>query len=178
MIVMTSTFVVLLSCHCLWCYDHVCSIVCEVIIMSVLLFIPNCFNSSLYTCLWCYYHVMQRHGRYNEQLRVDVGTRRGRGDKVVMVSLLTCPSLTSCLLSCKSMTRAGCRGNEKVPILGELKKNCHFVLADGTRSAFSTFLIIVPDFRQSARVFLPVPPTILPKIGHQCRHVYLAGKSK
>ena len=65
---------------------------------------------------------MQRHGRYNEQLRVDVGTRRGRGDKVVMVSLLTCPSLTSCLLSCKSMTRAGCRGNEKVPILGELKK--------------------------------------------------------
>ena len=76
------------------------------------------------TVLWqspCY--DVSRHGTVviPEQPRVDDGTCRGRGDKVVMVSLLTWLSLTSCLLSCNGMTRAARRGNEKIWILGENK---------------------------------------------------------
>ena len=62
---------------------------------------------------------------------VDVGTCRGRGDKVVIASPLTCLSLTSCLLSCKGVTHAAHRGNEKIRILWEKNKICCFVLAAG-----------------------------------------------
>ena len=129
------------------------------------------------TVLWqspCY--DVSRHGTVviPEQPRVDVGTCRGRGDKVVMVSLLTWLSLTSCLLSCNGVTRAARRGNEKIWILGGKNKNCRFVFAAGTRSAFSTFLIIVPDFLwgRSALYFLPVPVGKLSGIGKECRHDY------
>ena len=124
------------------------------------------------TVLWqspCY--DVSRHGTVviPEQPRVDDGTCRGRGDKVVMVSLLTWLSLTSCLLSCNGVTRAARRGNEKIWILGGKNKNCRFVFAAGTRSAFSTFLIIVPDFwwGRSALYLLPVPVRKLSEIGKE-----------
>ena len=72
---------------------------------------------------------------------------------MVIVSPLTCLSLTSCLLSCKGVTHAAHRGNEKIRILWEKIK----FVASFLQPAFSTFLTIVPDFRflQSARMLLP-----------------------
>ena len=94
------------------------------------------------TVLWqspCY--DVSRHGTVviPEQPRVDDGTCRGRGDKVVMVSLLTWLSLTSCLLSCNGVTRAARRGNEKIWILGGKNKNCRFVFC--SRHAIGIFYL-------------------------------------